>query len=144
MGNPRWPDGAPIQGVTVIPGEQGLDSRFELDFDLSPPQTASEAAHSGVLSALHAQYGFLPNEPSMIRESDLLDIDVCMSFAEELIKPLGYDEAYEVDLILALTCVCFRDEQLSKAALLFDTENDEAAVERFNIALNSIIAESLH
>lgn len=140
MGQPHWPDGTPIEGVTVIKGKNGQECTFVLDFDLAFPANPSEMAHGGHLASIHQQYKFLPDQPELIRQADLNDIDACISLVHELIKVFGWYKSYGNEFILALSCACFRDVTLREMAILMDYEN-HCSQDRFDLVLLAIIQE---
>lgn len=140
----RWPDGKPIKGIVVAPAESdGSRPRFQLDYNLSPPENPNQAANPGHLALIHQQWGFLPDVPEMISQAAVSEIDACHAFAEIQIGAynFGFEEAFENDLVAALACICFRDAFLKKAAVSVDMDNIEA-IKRFGTALAAVVGAS--
>jgi hypothetical protein len=116
MGQPVWPDGTPILGVTVLSVQPGEGVTFLIDLDLSPPRSGEEIPSIELLDVLRITFPNLPRIPQLMRRSDALDLLPCMMIAAKGADELGFEGGVADDLPGVIAAVCFRDSQLRSEA----------------------------
>lgn len=113
MGRLHWSDGSIIEGLAI--SSAGPKPTIQLDFNLPIPGGEDESADADYVSAL-AQHGFLPDDPTLIREGDILEVYDCLQMVKHFLQNdlISKDQN---EIIMAMTCICYRDDGLRKAAI---------------------------